>query len=611
VAQRRHRRGGRTTPKGTRPPARRGHQHRHDADRPPLVDDVEALLEEPSPLGLLELASTLVELSTARPTDSWRPSGTEPVERLDGPNLFGSFALSGYPAMAALVSAIAAMHPDEVLAARLRRQLSTQRLPDEPEWLATMADITITETVLHGDVLDDGENVVIGWQWPDGEASTAVVYVDHNMGTIVKDAFVADSNVRDLEQLISTIEHRDILRQPIPPADAKARIVEALGNAERVVPPIETDSWPATRPLVEWLLGHLPDGGTGYVRPDWPTEQRERLLDEFVASPFGQVVGLEPSEVRELADPLVWFACDYGPGDPLRWSPVSVEIVLGDWYARKVFGHPLGQLLRLPDVLGGFVRFAHDRRRIPPERTEETLAALAEWSGEYREAISRPGRSRGDNALRLARIAAGLDPDDWDEDDDWEEEDDEVVERAIEEVEAVMAALVGGRAQLAAVTDEPLGDIAFDWSCVPDGLSDGVTATLQHLDGWASELFDDEVRTIARGVLAGVVAADPAVLRRSPRPDALAASILAFLLTRLTGRMSTAERLQLGWGVTTRKDLATATGIAASTLNSRAATIGRIVERADIDWPSLLHSSQRRELIKMMHSIALWRSRDS
>jgi hypothetical protein len=415
------------------------------------------------------------------------------------------------------------------------------------------------------------------------------------------------------------------MRQPIPPADAKARIAQALENAERVIPPIETDSWPATRPLVEWLLRHLPDGGTGYVRPDWPTEQRERLLDEFVTSPFGQVVGLEPAEVRELADPLVWFACDYGPGDPLRWSPVSVEIVLDDWYARKVFGHPLGQLLRLPDVLGGFVRFAHDRRRIPPERTVDTLAAVDEWSDQYCEAISRPGRSRGDNALRLARIAAGLDPDVWDEDDDedddedidsWDEpgidEDrDEAIERAIDEVEAGMAAMVGGRAQLEAVTDEPLGDIAFDWSRIPGGVSEGVTGTLRHLDSWASELFDDEVRTIARGVLAGVVAADPAVLRRSPRPDALAASILAFLLTRLTGRMSSSERRQLGWRVTTRKDLATATGVAASTLSSRAATIGRIVERADIDWPSLLHSSQRRELVHMMRAIALWRAGDS
>ena len=34
--------------------------------------------------------------------------------------------------------------------------------------------------------LDDGDNVYISWRWPNKSAATFLVYVDHNMGTIVK-----------------------------------------------------------------------------------------------------------------------------------------------------------------------------------------------------------------------------------------------------------------------------------------------------------------------------------------------------------------------------------------------------------------------------------------
>jgi hypothetical protein len=169
-----------------------------------------------------------------------------------------------------------------------------------------------------------------------------------------------------------------------------------------MVPPFETDTWPVCRPMLEWLLRHLPVGGTGYARPEWPEASREQLLNDFVASPFGVVDGLDRDQARELADPLVWFGCDFGPGDPLRWSPVSVEIMLADWYPRKVFGVPAGQLRRLPDVLKGFVRFSHGRKHIAAELTDDTLAAVERWSDEFMAAIARPGRSPSANAVRLA-----------------------------------------------------------------------------------------------------------------------------------------------------------------------------------------------------------------
>ena len=33
---------------------------------------------------------------------------------------------------------------------------------------------------------------------------------------------------------------------------------------------------------------------------------------------------------------LLWFGSGYGPGDPLRWSPTAVEILMLDWIPRKI-----------------------------------------------------------------------------------------------------------------------------------------------------------------------------------------------------------------------------------------------------------------------------------
>jgi hypothetical protein len=232
--------------------------------------------------------------------------------------------------MGALALAVAALHPDARLAARIRAAVDPTVLRSGPRWLASVDTIEITGTWLQSDVLGDGENVVVSWRWPDGSAATAFVYVDHNMRTLVKDAFVVSDEGDRLMAQYSMMQAEYMTTVPLDPGAARARIVEAIVSGERSVPPFETDSWPAYWPLVEWAVRHLPEGGAGYEHPEWSGAERQQLLDDFVGSPHGAVTGLELEQVRDLADPLVWFACDYGPGDPLRWSPVSVEIVLAD-----------------------------------------------------------------------------------------------------------------------------------------------------------------------------------------------------------------------------------------------------------------------------------------
>ena len=68
---------------------------------------------------------------------------------------------------------------------------------------------------------------------------------------------------------------------------------------------------------------------------------------------------------------------------------------------------------------------------------------------------------------------------------------------------------------------------------------------LEFLDQWSMEHFDAEVRSIARVVLAGIVANDPSVFTPSARTDVLAAAILGYQIRRLTERCSSLDRPEI------------------------------------------------------------------
>jgi len=66
-------------------------------------------------------------------------------------------------------------------------------------------------------------------------------------------------------------------------------------------------------------------------------------------------------QLRMLASYFVDFAADYGAGDPLRWSPIAVEIVLTDWFPRKVVAEDV-TASAVPDALRRFTRYAGRRK---------------------------------------------------------------------------------------------------------------------------------------------------------------------------------------------------------------------------------------------------------
>jgi hypothetical protein len=615
MAKRRHRMrtGVRTTPKGTRPADSRYRRPTYDdaGPVPELVAGIRPLLAARTAFDLLVQASGFVEIATARPMDRLGPAR---MERIDGPEFLGSLIDSGWPELIVLGKAMATLLPDRAVVRRLR----SQALPSgAPAWASTMDAIEITGTFVQTEPLGDGENMWVCVRWPDGSDATAIMFVDHNMGTLLKDAFLIPAGADEVMATMHDVSADVIDLAPIDPAELRACVVWSIERGDRTVPVIETETWPMCRPLVEWIVGHLPAGGRGWEFPEWAQAKREELIDDFVASPFAKRCPLPTDRVASIVDHFIWHGCEFGSGDPLRWSPVVVELVLADWFPRKIYGLTKAEVDAVPAILEQFVSYAHDRRGIDAQATNETLSAIVVWEDDFFEAMVDQA-PKGSFATSLTRTAIGPNPDDPADnapDGDallravlGDQSSGDYMDSVTNELEQRVIQLVGGRNAYDTLDDEPLGDVAFDWSVVPADMAELTRDTLELLDRWSIEHFDAEVRSIARVTLAAVVMNDRSMFKRSARTDVLAAAILGYQTRRLTDRFNRTERESLGWTATSVSPFAEAVGLTPATVGARVKTITNVMERAEVDWPKYLHSTQRRTALESRQNIIDYRA---
>lgn len=375
---------------------RRAVNREHEPD---LLSSVHAALSADEPLALLGFASALLAAVDRRRRgpfertgDAGGPSRDQFVQTLLDVDLVET---------SALLLALVELAGDDVVRRRVVREV-TARGHTLPGWLTALHEATPVETLQLSHVLGDGDNVLVGVRLADGRDLTLTIYIDHNLGTLVKDAFAVPASAQSLaDQMLEAAEDPDTTVVALAPAQARARVAAAIELGAITVPPFETDSWPGCRALVEWAVGKLPAGGTGYERPEWDEDAREALTERFFASPFG--TALDDEDRRSLLESLLWFGADYGPGDPMRWSPTAVEILLLDWMPRKIVAE-VDFLAQAPDLLRAFVRFCHAERGIRAALTTETVRAIDEFEPDYQQIIRRP-RLQGPAALLAAMEA--------------------------------------------------------------------------------------------------------------------------------------------------------------------------------------------------------------
>lgn len=593
VKRGRHKRGGRITPKGTRPPGvTSGSRRAGPNPEPDLLDDLRRAVGAEHPFELLALASTLLAVTDPRSRNPFERRATSRPEGPSREELVASFLGVELVETSALLAVIGEMAGDEVLRARIRRELAG-RPHVLPQWLGHLGETEVFSAVEMVHVLGDGDNVMLGVHLPEGHELTAMIYIDHNLGTVVKDAFVAVEPLAQLlERMKAQVDDPDTAWHDLSPADARARIGDAIATGAITIPPYETDTWPACRPLVEWITNLLPEGGTGYQRPEWDSDELAELAGRFFASPFA--TGLDDADRRGLLDSVLWFASGYGPGDPLRWSPPAVEILLEDWIPRKIVAD-VAYLSLAPDLLRAFIRFCHHERGIRPDLTSQTLAAVDEHEPSYQRSIRSP-RLQGPEALLAAMGALDV------EDSPALITGGGPIDFAALGLDFSTSALnalrrsVGGDEALQHLDVEPLPDEGFSWAGIPADVQERVAEVLEECDLCCDELLGVEYRTASRRLLARVASGDAEVFRRKGRSDTAAAAV-CWAIGKTNNLFSSS-----GGGMLV-KDLMAHFGLHQGSVSQRAATLLRAggfdtsTYDLSLGSPDFLVSSRRRHII--------------
>lgn len=555
---------------------------------PELLREVRRRLGSGDPLGLLAEVSTLVAAVDPRRRSPLERAGSG--DRSAVPSLGGllrTFVEVDRLETSALLAGLAALAPDPAIREQARHSLSARRQM-LPSWLRQLDQAEAYRCAALSDVLGDADDILVGVRLSDGHELSAVAYIDHNLGAVAKDGFAVSRPIDELIEMMH--EHGqdapDVRFEELDRAEARARMAAAIEHGALMFPPFESETWPASRALLEWIVRLLPEGGRGYERPEWDDDAQRRLTDAFFASESGR--RLDDADHRELFDSILWYGTDYGPGDPLHWSPAAVEIVLLDWIPRKLVA-PSRYLAKAPALLRAFIRYAHAQRAIPPQRTEETLAALDACEPEYQKLIRSP-RPQGPAAL-LAMIGA-IDPDG-----PWELPGEEFFYTDMLEL---LGEAVGGEQALATLTADPLPDEAFAWEGIPADIHARVTDVLERCDRCCEELLDAEYRTACRRYLALIARGDPEVFRRRGSAHTAAAAICWTL--------GTANELFSYDGMLV-KDLLAQFGIAQGSVSQRAATLMKAAGLREPDcgtpaWdvrlgtPELLVSAHRARIIE-------------
>jgi len=350
-------------------------------------------------------ASTLIGTWHARPMPG------QDVEAMFFPGFVDALERLGTARALATLRALAAVgaqaHGQRATVAADR--LAAAGLTEAP-WAATLGQARPTAAALMSEeAFDDGLSVMVEYAGPGWESHTLGIYIDHNMGGLVKDVFLAGP----LAEVRSKFDHHapnhvGLVIHELDLAEARARVDAALYMLDHTYdPPVSEDVRPL-RALVDARMRLLP---AGFELPDdhqeVPPDQRDALLADFLSSPEGQRWRAD-EDAEDVARLAIDFGGDYNHGGPLRWSPVVVEIFMTSWLARKVTREP-EFFTHIPDVLRDWVSYAGCRQGVPRASLREAVAAVEHYRDEMLAAVTDPDAWGPAKAFSVAALDAGVD----------------------------------------------------------------------------------------------------------------------------------------------------------------------------------------------------------
>jgi hypothetical protein len=283
-----------------------------------------------------------------------------------------------------------------------------------PSWLEDVGDTKITgAAVMHEDVFDDAATVFLEPWHRSGEMPAVGVLIDNNLGRMAKDILLADSIDRVADVMR---RHPDpggeLTLERIAPGVAAGRIHAAIELTDMTLDSPVSDDYARLRALALMRVDETPEYVPVPEQVEMPHEERNRLRDEFLASPEGKDFAPDGDEAY-TASLAIDFCAGYVDGRPLRWSPVVVELFMAGWIPRKVLAGP--ELFdALPPALDAWVRFAGRKSGTPEWAVNETRNAIPRWGDEMVRSGNDPAAGGPAKQFLTAAKAAGVDVEDGD-----------------------------------------------------------------------------------------------------------------------------------------------------------------------------------------------------
>ena len=462
--------------------------------------EIRRALESDQPIDLLALMSALLVVF-----DPDAAPGRTSVDGLDA--FLESLMAVDTRETTAVLHVLAAFLTDEMSVRRLRRRLSARRQP-MPGWIASLAQVRITQTSTITDPFGDVEQLWAEVAWPSGETLSAAAMISRIEGGLLVDGLALPATLAEVvEQLRAVPETDGLTVRPTDPADVRAKVEAAIANAAHVWPQVESDTWPAAKALLQWVLRLLPEGGSDYGTTEW----NERRTRELVRRYRGSAEASHTLDEDDIVETLVDFA-GYSDREPLRWSPAKVEMLLTSWVPRKLLADRQ-YLTQIPTVLRGYIRYCGRVTGQSGALVSEVLAAVDALEPEYLGNLPGSGHRGG------GRRAA----DGWLGDQDDHLRDDETLPQF---ALRLLTRAVGGDEALRTLDTLPLPDEPFVWDAIPDDVTTPVAQVLDLLDQFADERAGVEYRTALRRYLALVAASDPRIFRRKASASTAAAAVV-------------------------------------------------------------------------------------
>ena len=290
-----------------------------------------------------------------------------------------------------------------------------------PSWSGQLGRVRPTGTYAYGDVYGDQTSYLATFAYEDGTEGgpehAVVALVDHNIG-ITKDVFVGGPAERILGQVrkMCAADGLTWFREE-DPRKLRGEVAKHLRITDELGDLPGEGSLATDRALVGARLALLPAPALAVV-PDEPEplgdEERGALIRAFLSAPEATRFDLDSVPEADLGSLhfclslVLDHAASLPDADPMRWSPIVVELFLLDWVHRRAV-LDMDDAALLPRVVRGWAAYASRLRGLPAEAASATDQAVEDTVPEFVRLYTTGERRSPATAAVAQLIAEGVD----------------------------------------------------------------------------------------------------------------------------------------------------------------------------------------------------------